>query len=127
MIWVRIFRMGTVRRLRFRGLANTVPTLGRGRVGGNVEDQLVGAAVLRRKGIRHDRVRARVAGGNPDRRLWDHGPVALAIDTNPRVEDPSAGAVGREAAGRGHGRLVAAVLIGVVAAAFGRLGDRLVG
>src|SRR2546430_9894883 len=72
MIWVRIFRVGIVRRPGVRGLANTVPTLGRDRIGGIEEDQLVGAAVLGGKRIRCDRVRARVAGVDPDRRLGRH-------------------------------------------------------
>src|ERR1700686_1411226 len=100
MIWVRIFSVGIVRRLRTRGLANTVPTLGGYRVGGAEEDELIGAAVCGRKGVARDGMDTPVAGGALDRRLGDHGLPALAVDATPLVGNCPAGAVGREASAR---------------------------
>src|SRR5437870_1264952 len=80
MIWVRIFSVGIVKRGRTRGLANTVPTLGRDRVGGAEEDELIGTAVRRRKGIARDDVQAPVARGDPDGPRGTDGLVALVVD-----------------------------------------------
>src|SRR5438094_1235917 len=120
MIWVRILRVGIVSRL-----AKTAPALGGDRVGRIDEDQLVGAARLRREVIGDHGVRARVPGGNPNRGLGGYaGADALRIVVHPFVEDPSAGAVGGEAAGRGHGGLVAPAS---VVTGLRRLRDRLAG
>src|SRR2546421_308020 len=99
MIWVRILRVGSVRGRRKRGLANTVPTLRRDRVGGAEEDELVGATVRRRERVRGDGMRAPIAGRDLDRLLGDGGPVALVVNAYPDVENPAADAVGGEAAG----------------------------
>src|SRR5438477_11607144 len=89
MIWVRIFRVGMVSRL-----ANAAPVLGGNRVGRTVENELVGAAVLRRKAIRDDGVGAGVAGRNLNRCFGDNRPVALAVQPDPCIEDPAANAIG---------------------------------
>src|SRR3989454_2617225 len=115
MIWVRILRVGIVSRL-----ANTAPALGGDSVRWVEEDQLVGAAVLRREAVGDDGVGARVPSGNPDWGLGDHRLVALAVYPNPLIEDPSADAVGRKAAGRGYAAHGAA-LIAVVAVTLYRL------
>src|SRR5207237_5564426 len=107
MIWVRILRVGMVSRL-----AKAAPALGGDRVRRVEKDQLVGATVLRREAIRNDGMGARVARGNPDRHLWRYADtVTLRIVVHPFVEDPSAGAIGGEASGRGHRRLAAPVLV----------------
>src|SRR4029077_19035389 len=97
MIWVRIFSVGTFNRGRTRVLANTVPTLGRDRVGGTEEHELIGAAVRRRKGIAPDGMQAPVAGGDRNRPRGTDGPVALAVDAHPLVGDGPADAIGGEA------------------------------
>src|SRR5438034_8817692 len=106
MIWVRILRVGIVSRL-----AKTAPALGSDRIRRVEEDQLVGAAVLGREAIGDHGVGARIPRGNPDRSLRVHRSVALAVYPDPLIEDPSAGAIGREASGRGHGSLAAPVLV----------------
>src|SRR2546428_3195985 len=90
MIWGRILRVGSVRGRRKRGLANTVPTLRRDRVGGAEEDELVGATVRRRERVRGDGMRAPIAGRDLDRLLGERGPVALVVNAYPDVEDPAA-------------------------------------
>ena len=67
MIWVRIRRVGIVSRL-----ANTAPALGGDRVRRVEEDQLVGAALLRREAIGDHGMGATVSSGNPDGSLGDH-------------------------------------------------------
>src|SRR2546430_14100730 len=75
MIWVRIRRVGIVSRL-----ANTAPALGGDRVRRVEEDQLVGAALLRREAIGDHGMGAPVSSGNPGGSLGDHRLVALAVD-----------------------------------------------
>src|SRR2546422_7875645 len=118
MIWVRIRRVGIVSRL-----ANTAPTLCGDGVCRVEEDELIGTAVLRREAVGHHRVGARVARRNPDRGLRDHGSVALVVDPDPLVEDPSPGAVGGKPSGRGYAAHGAA-LIPVVAVTLYRLSRR---
>src|SRR5947207_14658071 len=100
MIWVRILRVGIVSRL-----AKTAPALGSDRIRRVEEDQLVGAAVLGREAIGDHGVGARIPRGNPDRSRRVHRSVALAVYPDPLIEAASADAIGRDASGRGHGRL----------------------
>src|SRR2546428_4395954 len=90
MICVRILRVGSVRGRRKRGLANTVPTLRRDRVGGAEEDELVSATVRRRERVRSDGMPAPIAGPDLDRLLGAGGPVALVVNAYPGLEDPAA-------------------------------------
>src|SRR6266567_22255 len=77
MIWVRILRVGSVKGRRRRGLANTVPTLRRDRVGGTQEDQLIRATVYRGEDVAGDLVQIQIAGGHLDRAGGAVGPVTL--------------------------------------------------
>src|SRR5437764_12942822 len=97
MIWVRILRVGRVSGRPRRGLANTVPTLRRDRVGGTEEDQLIGAAVDGSKGVAGDAMQVGVAGRHLNRAGGPGGPLALVVEAHPLVGGRAAQTRGGEA------------------------------
>src|SRR2546421_3258999 len=114
MIWVRIRRVGSVSGRPRRGLANTVPTLRRHRVGGTEEDELIGAAVDGSKGVAGDDMQVGIAGRHLNRARGPDGPLTLVVDPHPLVGDRAAHTVGREATGGRDRGLRAAAAIAVV-------------
>src|SRR5205823_15062158 len=113
MIWVRILRVGSVSGRPRRGLANTVPTLRRDRIGGTEEDQLIGAAVDGSKGVAGDAMQVGVAGRHLNRAGGPDGPLTLVVDAHARVGDRAAHTVGGEATGGTDGSLLASGAVAV--------------
>src|SRR2546430_11230741 len=114
MIWVRIGRVGSVSGRPRRGLANTVPTRRRHRVGGTEEDQLVGAAVDGSKGVAGDAMQVGVTGRHLNRARSPDGPLTLVVDPHPLVGDRAAHTIGGEATGSRDRCLRAAAAVAVV-------------